>query len=45
MPSTSGTHPHFKDRGAVRWYTTLAEGLAAAKAGNKRVFIEYGRAA
>jgi len=29
MPSTSATHPHFNDRGAVRWYTTLAEGLAA----------------
>ena len=45
MMSTPGTHPHFNDRGAVGWYTSLAEGLAAAKAGNKKVFIEYGRAA
>lgn len=25
MISTHGTHPHFNDRGAVRWYTSLAE--------------------
>ncbi len=45
MQSASGTHPQFNDRGAVRWYTSLAEGLAAAKAAKKKVFIEFGRAA
>ena len=43
MPNTQETHPHFDDRGAVKWYTSLAEGLAAAKAAQKKVFIEYGR--
>ena len=23
MPNTPGAHPHFNDRGAVRWYTSL----------------------
>ena len=43
MPNTQGTHPHFDDRGAVKWYTSFAEGLAAAKTAQKKVFIEYGR--
>jgi hypothetical protein len=45
MSSTPGTHPHFNDLGAVKWHTSFAEGLAAAKAEQKKVFIEYGRAA
>jgi len=43
--STPGRHPHFDDRGAVSWFTTLADALVAAKAANKKVFIEYGREA
>ncbi len=47
MPNTPGAHPHphFNDRGAVRWYTSLAEGRAAAGAERKKVFSELGRAA
>ena len=45
MPTTPGAHPHFDDRGALKWYTSLSEGLVAAKAERKEVFIEYGRAA
>lgn len=45
MPTNLGAHPHFHDRGALKWYTSLSEGLAAAKAERKKVFIEYGRAA
>ena len=44
MPTNLGAHPHFHDRGALKWYTSLSEGLAAAKAERKKVFIEYGRA-
>ncbi len=44
MPNTPGAHPHFNDRGAVRWYTSLADGLAAARGERKKVFIELGRA-
>lgn len=42
MPNTPGAHPHFNDRGAVRWYTSLADGLAAARGECKKVFIERG---
>ena len=45
MQTTPAAHPHFNDRGAVKWYTSLSEGLAAAKAAGKKVFIEFGRAA
>jgi len=45
MSNTPGAHPHFNDRGAVRWYTSLADGLAAARGECKKVFIELGRAA
>jgi len=45
MTTTPGAHPHFNDRGALKWYTSLSEGLAAAKAVRKKVFIEFGRAA
>jgi hypothetical protein len=38
MPNTPGAHPHFNDRGAVRWYTSLADGLAAARGECKKVF-------
>ena len=32
MPTAPGAHPHFDDRGALKWYTSLSEGLVAAKA-------------
>ena len=37
------SHPHFNDRGAVRWYTRFADALAAAKREGKFIFVEYGR--
>jgi len=37
------THPHFNDRGAVKWHTRQAEALAEAQTNNKHVFIEFGR--
>ncbi len=43
--SSPGRHPHFDDRGAVAWYTTLADALVVARAEKKKVFIEYGREA
>ena len=36
-------HPHFDDHGTLDWKTTWAEASAAAKAGGKHVFIEFGR--
>ncbi len=36
-------HPHFNDRGTLRWYTKLADAQAVAKKEGKLVFIEYGR--
>lgn len=36
-------HPHFDDKGAIPWHTSLAEASAAAKKQGKIVFIEYGR--
>ena len=44
MSKTPGSHPHFDDRGAVQWYTRYGDALTAAKAANKLVFIEFGRA-
>ncbi|HEX8633826.1 MAG TPA: hypothetical protein VEZ40_06325 [Pyrinomonadaceae bacterium] len=38
-----GAHPHFNDRGAVRWHTHLADALAEAKREGKFVFVEHGR--
>lgn len=40
----ASTHPHFDDKG-LKWHTKLADALAEAKASNKHVLIEYGRAA
>ncbi|HZS08638.1 MAG TPA: hypothetical protein VFD58_27640 [Blastocatellia bacterium] len=40
---TVSTHPHFNDRGAVRWHMRLGEALAEAKRDGKHVFIEFGR--
>lgn len=39
------SHPHFDDRGAVRWHTRFADALAEAKREGKFVFVEYGRSA
>lgn len=38
-------HPHFDDQGTLAWSTKLAAAQAAAKAGDKLIFIEYGREA
>ncbi|MCC6750059.1 MAG: thioredoxin family protein [Deltaproteobacteria bacterium] len=40
-----GAHPHFNDRGAIQWYTSLSDALVAAKTARKKVFIEFGREA
>jgi thioredoxin-related protein len=40
----ASTHPHFDDKG-LKWHTKLADALAEAKATDKHVLIEYGRAA
>jgi len=40
MPNTPGAHPRFDDRGAVRWYTSLAAGLPAARSERKKEFID-----
>ena len=38
-------HPHFNDQGALSWSVKLADAQTAAKAGDKLIFIEYGREA
>jgi len=44
VPSSS-SHPHFNDRGAVRWHTRLADAVAEAKSTGKHIFVEFGRQA
>ncbi len=41
--TTKRKHPHFDDRGTLDWHTVFAQAQAAAKAGNRRLFIEIGR--
>ncbi|MFN0121038.1 MAG: hypothetical protein ACKV2V_11100 [Blastocatellia bacterium] len=41
--TTPGSHPHFNDRGAVRWYVKFADAVAAAQAEGKHIFVEFGR--
>jgi thioredoxin-related protein len=41
--SDRSSHPHFDDRGTLHWHTRFADALAAARAGNKKLFIEFGR--
>ena len=36
-------HPHFDDRGTLSWHTRWSAAKAAAQAGNKHIFIEFGR--
>jgi thioredoxin-related protein len=36
-------HPHFDDRGTLRWHTRWAGALAQAQAERKKLFIEFGR--
>ena len=36
-------HPHFNDRGTLDWKTSWKDAFAAAQAGRKRIFIEFGR--
>lgn len=36
-------HPHFDDKGTLDWHTSWDEARAAARAGGKRLFVEYGR--
>lgn len=38
-------HPHFDDHGTLDWHTSWKSALAAAQAGNKRLFVEFGREA
>jgi len=40
-----GRHPTFDDKGAIPWFTNLADAQAAAKKESKLVLIEYGREA
>ncbi|MEE2940270.1 MAG: hypothetical protein VX460_07795 [Planctomycetota bacterium] len=40
---SASSHPHFDDRGTLRWYTSLADARAEAAATGKRIFIEFGR--
>jgi thioredoxin-related protein len=37
------THPHFDDRGTLDWHVSWSAALAAARAGDKKIFIEFGR--
>ena len=36
-------HPHFDDRGTMSWHTRWKDALAAARAEQKAIFIEFGR--
>lgn len=36
-------HPHFNDHGALQWWTRWSDALSQARAGNKLIFIEFGR--
>ena len=42
-PMSASSHPHFDDRGTLRWFTSLADARAEAAATGKRIFIEFGR--
>ncbi|MCA1591353.1 MAG: hypothetical protein LC754_01585 [Acidobacteria bacterium] len=39
----TSSHPHFNDRGAVRWHTRFADALAEATREGKHIFVEFGR--
>jgi hypothetical protein len=39
----SGRHPHFDDRRATAWHTTLADGIAAAREAGRALFVQIGR--
>jgi hypothetical protein len=41
--NTPRRHPHFDDRGTLSWHTSWKDAVAAAKAENKKIFIEMGR--
>jgi hypothetical protein len=36
-------HPHFNDQGTLTWYTSMREAVAAARAEDKVILVEYGR--
>jgi uncharacterized protein len=38
-----GPHPYFNDNRAAAWYTSLGEGLSAAREADRRVFVQIGR--
>jgi hypothetical protein len=38
-------HPHFNDGGTLAWHQTLAAAKTAAKAADRVILVEYGRAA
>ena len=42
-PMSASSHPHFDDRGTLRWFTSFADARAEAAATGKRIFIEFGR--
>lgn len=39
----SNRHPHFDDQRVTPWFSSLAEGLAAARASGRRVLVQVGR--
>ncbi|MHC4261817.1 MAG: thioredoxin family protein [Planctomycetota bacterium] len=43
MATTTSSHPHFDDRGALEWETDFTSALVHARRQSKLVFIEYGR--
>lgn len=42
-PMSSSSHPHFDDRGTLRWFTSFEDAKAEAAATGKRIFVEFGR--
>ena len=38
-------HPHFDDGGTLVWHTKLAAAMAAAKAADRVILVEFGRQA
>ena len=40
---SASSHPHFDDRGTLRWTTRWHEAQRAAREGEKLVLVELGR--
>ena len=45
LVASAQRHPHFDDGGTLAWHTKLAEAMAAAKAADRVILVEYGRQA